>query len=228
LIKVTPFLHSVSLLSPGGSVEEAIKIGRLIRRAFIYTRTADDWRTAAGLGKVVLLGAKGKICEGPGCYCASFCFLIWAAGVRRSGDTLGVHRPTAADFGDMAPGQATALYRDSLREIANYLEEMEIKRRYIDFMTDTSSRDIKWLTSEDRSELSDVPSFEEWLASACGMMSKSEKITWANLALDRSEKALSPRNRKLYDDLSSKQDAIDNCTLRKVLNARDAIINVLN
>jgi hypothetical protein len=150
-----PFLHEVALWSPGGSVEEAVKIGRLIRKGLILTEAPfNNLKTpyyfdasglpAQRLGWGSLFDVRD--CEGANCVCASACFLIWAAGVERKGSVLGVHRPTISStaFASLPPDRAGTLYRQLLSEIGKFLDEMEIPRRFVEIMTDTSSNDVRW------------------------------------------------------------------------------------
>jgi hypothetical protein len=93
------------------------------------------------------------VCNGNSCHCASACFLIWAAGIERHGNSLGLRRPStrSTNFADLPPDRASALYRTLLAEIGFYLLEMDVPRRFIDVMTDTSSSDIRWLEDAEAS-----------------------------------------------------------------------------
>jgi hypothetical protein len=180
-----PFLNSVKLWSSGGSVEDAMKIGRLILETEApSTSDASYWdpatgsvRERPGWGSFWLAGALTSDCKGYNCHCASACFLIWSAGVKRTGSVLGLHRPTieATAFAKLPPDRAGVLYRQLLADIGTYLAEMEIPRRFIEIMTSTSSKDIRWLTSNEAGSIENrPPSIAEWLASSCGAMTKSE------------------------------------------------------
>jgi hypothetical protein len=54
---------------------------------------------------------------------------------------LGLHRPTieATAFATLPPDRACVLHRQLLSDIGRYLAEMEIPRRFIEIMTNTSS-----------------------------------------------------------------------------------------
>jgi len=120
------------------------------------------------------------------CHCASACFLIWAAGVERTGSVLGLHRPTieATAFAKMPPDRAGVLYRQLLSEIGRYLAEMEVPRQFIEIMTNTSSKDVRWLTYEEAESIEErPPSIAEWVASSCGAMTKSEKDTMLKITV---------------------------------------------
>jgi hypothetical protein len=52
------------------------------------------------------------MCEA-NCNCTSACFLVWAAGIGRYGDVIGVHRPSFADqswFASLSKDQAQVAY----------------------------------------------------------------------------------------------------------------------
>src|ERR1700730_11704290 len=101
------YVKSVVLHSPGGSVDDAIEMGRLIRQRQFATEVE-----------------RGR-------YCASSCPLVFAGGVeRRAGESaaIGVHQVTASVAGDAA---LTALNRmDSVErmsaECQKYLLEMGV------------------------------------------------------------------------------------------------------
>jgi hypothetical protein len=67
---------------------------------------------------------------------SAHCFFIWAAGVERQADVLGLHRPTiqSTSFANSPPDCAATQYRQLLIEIGAYLRDMEIPRRFIDMM----------------------------------------------------------------------------------------------
>ena len=75
----------VYLRSKGGDVEEAIKVGRLIRQLRLETEVPIR-RDNEGLSLVPATDAANFVC-------ASACFLVFAGGVGRTGDFLALHRP---------------------------------------------------------------------------------------------------------------------------------------
>jgi hypothetical protein len=178
LRKHHPFLEDVLLWSSGGLIDEGMKIGHLVRRALLTTDAPERNRELLGIGPDRqwppgyghLADFSTTICENSTCHCASACFLVWAAGAPfRLGQLIGLHRPTirATAFSDMPPERASIFYRQSLTDMAKYLTEMEVPRRFIDMMTDTSSNDIRWINRMAVS-FQEVPSISEWLDTACG------------------------------------------------------------
>ena|SRR5208337_2624625 len=77
----------ISLFSRGGDVEEAMKIGRLIRRLRLSTQAPER----SGSYKILASPA-----DKANSICASACILVWVAGARRTGDLLILHRPYPA------------------------------------------------------------------------------------------------------------------------------------
>ena len=145
-------------------------------KSLYLDRTTGSLETRLGWGSFI---PAVRDCEGSDCHCASACFLIWTGGVERDGTVLGLHRPAiaATSFASLPADRASILYRQLLSDIGKYLAEMEVPRRFIEIMTDTSSKDIRWLTNDEAQSMEAVPSIAEWVASSCGAMSKTEKNT---------------------------------------------------
>jgi hypothetical protein len=155
-----PWTSMFSLVSPGGDVDEALKIGRLFRKHLIATDA--PYRESDGSVQF------GKICRGQNCACVSACALIWFGGVDRSG-TVGLHRPYINDprFSGLSPLEASREYRRMLNNVTVYLNEMEVPRSIIESMVSTSSGDIRWVDMFDEG-LDRPPSIAEWVDASCG------------------------------------------------------------
>ena len=171
----TQFLTEFVLNSPGGDVDEALKIGRLFRK-YLITTTAPLHATAASPSQMPYLILRSMIspgnielCRGrEDCECASACALIWFGGVDRGG-TVGMHRPRINDpmFKGLSPVDASNTYRQVLGRIAAYLGEMEVPKPIIETMVATSSDDIRWVDGID-DKLDRPPSIAEWEDASCG------------------------------------------------------------
>jgi len=161
-----PFLDEVILTSSGGSVDDAMKIGRLVRRGLIKTKAAheDNPDSPRGNGRFYDFEKGPPWChDGPSnyCHCASACFLIWSAGVERSGSSLGLHRPTTTSTIDMPPNQASA---QLLLDIAAFLKEMEVPEGFIQLMVNTNSTEIFAAACRAEHEVSDCTVLKLWTA----------------------------------------------------------------
>jgi hypothetical protein len=167
-----PFVANFNLASPGGDVDEALKIGRLFRKYLIATLApANEHIGATGLvhDDLPFLSAGSRdLCRGQDCICASACALIWMGGVMRSG-TVGLHRPRIDDplYRGLPPANASIAYRRLLGDVAAYLDEMEVPKPIIESMVATSSGDILWVNSRD-DRLEQPPSVAEWTDASCG------------------------------------------------------------
>jgi hypothetical protein len=140
------------LNSPGGDVDEALKIGRLFRKYLISTS------------------------DGYAGTCASACAFIWFGGVFRGG-TVGLHRPRSIDpmFRGLSPPDASIAYRRVLERIAAYLDEMEVPKSIIELMVATGSADINWVDASTYG-LSRPPSIAEWEDASCGFPSSLAEV----------------------------------------------------
>lgn len=109
----------LELNSPGGSVEEALKIAQLVDRGLVQT-----WVPR-------------------GAVCASACFIIWAAGQERSGAPLGrllVHRLSLGSTStDIRATERALSPAGSAVEVL--LSEWGIPRQVLDRMRDTPASD---------------------------------------------------------------------------------------
>lgn len=174
-------LQSLYLASPGGDAEEAMKIGRLVRKYLLTTwapsRYADDLPFHLTNPSWTVGRPVEYLCQGPTCICASACGLIWFGGVDRTGQ-VGLHRPKITDpqFKALQPANASTVYRRVVQEISRYLEEMEAPRPLIDGMVATSSAEIRWVdASSDNDQLEHPPSFVEWVDASCGSLTSQER-----------------------------------------------------
>jgi hypothetical protein len=117
----------VALASPGGDVDPAIAIGRMVRERGFMTMV---WSSAG---------------------CASACALIWLAGqpaVIEWGSFLGFHAPAYAD-GQYSP--------DGAAVVARYLHQIGLTRAQIDFALATPQPAIHRATVSDALKLGVIP-----------------------------------------------------------------------
>src|SRR5215208_1312859 len=78
-----PFLGWISLDSRGGDAEEAMRIGRLLRKYLTYAVAPFQVRGTAF--QMSYRTGSYKPCDGTDCFCASSCALIWFGAPERSG-----------------------------------------------------------------------------------------------------------------------------------------------
>ena len=92
-----PVLTELRLNSTGGSAAEAVRIGRLARRALLTTAAPTAHPTERGKG-LLTRSSEGPTAEGQhlclwtSCVCGSACFYAWTGGAQREGNGLAVSR----------------------------------------------------------------------------------------------------------------------------------------
>lgn len=157
------YLKNVLLSSPGGSPQEAMKIGALVRKHKLSTQAPS---TVAGQG-VLVAGKSG--CKGEECVCASACFLVWAGGQEKSGDRLGIHRPVYEFTGRQPDTAGAAYWRSRMKarmltlsfDLRGYLSRLSVPEKFIARITDARSDRMHWLTANEVAELKGAPVVEE-------------------------------------------------------------------
>lgn len=134
-----PEVSVLSLASPGGDLAEAMKIGRLVRMLKLITNVP----SRIGLHYKLGIANEHKVKNQRANYmCASACFFIFVAGVKRTDDAwssdpiLGIHRPYLSDSDlRMLSGDQAITSTNRLRSVVeNYLKEMGIPAKYADAM----------------------------------------------------------------------------------------------
>lgn len=152
----------VWLSSPGGDLAESIKIGLLVRKLKLSvmapTLKQEIWS--------IIINLKNQ----QNSICASACFFIYAAGVHRTGERLGVHRlhMTEGDLRSLTLDQVV-MGLSSADEFAEaYLRKMGIPNSIIVKMQSTDPSAIAWLSDDDMKSLSGyIREYDEWLNAKC-------------------------------------------------------------
>ena len=148
----------ITLASPGGDVQESLKIARLVKGTYFPVFVGES---------------TGR--------CASACFFIYAAAVRRDAATrtLGIHRPYVHPKRLISASvvQAESLQRDALKEARGFLESQDIPTALIDKMFQLASNEIYWLSQEEVAEQVGrrPPWYEQFLIAKCGLEKSAER-----------------------------------------------------
>jgi hypothetical protein len=220
-IKDNPEIFIILLNSPGGSLREGIKIGRLVRANLLQTEAPRRVRNQ------LLMTAPNQdnnLCPQDDCACVSACFLVWAAGVGRLGSELGLHRPrsTSKDFWAAPPSAASRLYGILLDETVRYLREMEVPTAIVEAMLQTPSADVRWLKLEEVDTMFGSPWYDEWIAAACGTMSDSEgrRLLELRRLIQSQSPSVSAADRQTFERLHNRRYQIVMCEHEKALAVR--------
>lgn len=147
---MSAFLSIVFLDSPGGDVQEALKMSEILDIGFTQTVISKD------------------------ATCASACVYLWAAGsMRHMVGQLGLHRlTTATPTIDIRKTEKAT--QKPASTVDSYLTKMGIPRKILEKMNETSSSDIylidaAWLANEDLlNAVSYRPTFVDVSTRFCG------------------------------------------------------------
>ena len=138
-----PSVEEISLQSPGGSVRDALEIGRIIRANFLETRTETG--------------------------CDSSCAFVALAGAIRHLFEIGVHRPTKASAHSETLAQAKDAYRRVEEELRSYLSEMDVPDQIVNQVFSAGPDTIRkiGLAELEKSVNGPAASVQEWLHNRC-------------------------------------------------------------
>jgi hypothetical protein len=178
-------ISKVKLNSNGGRLTTAIKMGEIVRQLLLTTE-APIYFPDSGL-------TRDRFCRRPGsmqtteCVCASACFFIWAAGIKRSGFGVAVHRPylTDDDLRSTTLGEISHAYGEASDLSRIYLRGMGIDELLIDMMFRADPQALHYISPEDLSPMTGkyIPAVADWLAARCGTISASDHAEFIELAV---------------------------------------------
>ena len=169
----------VFLASPGGSVLEALKIGRLIRELRLSTEApASPPPDRRDISAPLI---RGRDLSNSRRYdCVSACFFLYVAGIYRTlnwAGRLGIHQPRMEQIreglteGDIA--NASARVRNAIKD---YMESMNVPEKYLELMYSVPPNEVRWITQEefDADLRGYVPEVRRILNERCGSLSEAE------------------------------------------------------
>jgi hypothetical protein len=169
------WISPLYLRSKGGNVEEAMKIGVIVRRLRLDTEVP-VWD--AGRQPIEIV----KTDHAENTICASACFLIYAAGATRFGNYLALHRPylPRAEARKISDAEYESLQKQLMPRVKAYLADMEIDQYWIDRMFAASSQDRympTWAEADSKLHhlMGVVPSLEEVVLSKCNQDADVDK-----------------------------------------------------
>lgn len=162
-----PYTHYVKLASPGGSIEAAMEIGRLIRARFMKVwsyyldpeeaRSCSKRKVVEDLRKRQLPIDDASIkerqthcrrrhdCRFENRCCLSACVFILVGSADRIAGNIGLHRPTLSDFSQRSYEDARQTLSRGRLLIEQYLKEMEISQSVLEAMMQVPPDEIRLL-----------------------------------------------------------------------------------
>jgi hypothetical protein len=209
------------LESPGGSLIEAMKIGRLVR--------ALHWETIIPSPITNPYVRPEKIYENyqikdpkSNHICASACFFIFVGGTYRSSDDvdvddnviLGIHRPYLTDKELMAQSGDQAIASASrVRDVVEgYLKEMGVPSKYAELMFSIPKDEVRWIDSaEFHADFNgDIPELKDWIDARCNKLTDIEKA-FSKAVDNKVRDQLTDAEKPMWDMLLKKLKAQIEC-----------------
>lgn len=147
--------RSLIITSPGGSVYEAMAIGRFANRLSLK-------------------------CSAIFHQCDSACPIVLAGCSERAAHTsIGIHRPRFEKqrAAELTLKDANAAYEVMLADLRDYMEEMAIPEQLIEQMLRTPSDEMHLMPAEEFISLvgERSPAYDEWMVSRCDSISADER-----------------------------------------------------
>lgn len=132
LDRLAEYVEVISINSPGGSVTDALAMGRLIRAADLPTAVA------------------------PGEFCASSCPLVFSGGIQRiasAASVIGVHQVYTSEDNGISAAQALSDAQITTAEVTRYLKEMGVDPALWLHALDTPPDKLYYLTPQELTDL---------------------------------------------------------------------------
>lgn len=123
-----PYVTSIKIASPGGAVDAAINVGRLIRKKFISVDTFDLQPNPASVcadSEDYKSCLRQTDCRIDNRCCMSACVLVVFSGAFRDALNLGLHRPSLKDTGETSYDDSHRAISSGNQRVKRFLEEME-------------------------------------------------------------------------------------------------------
>jgi hypothetical protein len=208
-----PAIRYVDLRSKGGDVDEAMKMGAMIRRLRLGTSTPNIF-DGKDLDPDYVVDKENNVC-------ASACFLVYAGGIEHQGYYLSLHRPyiSKIDAERLSDIEHEASEKKAMDDVRKYLQDMEINQFFIDKMMSNNSQDSYTVTISDGLQYhldAIVPSIEEIVLAKCSVLSTHE-IRILETTNDKT-----PEGRAIREKLFAKHDAERECTDKALADIRKA------
>lgn len=207
-------VNMLLLASIGGDTEEAMQIGTIVRKLFIPTQA--PYALDSGF---TCNGYPSELKEDE-CDCSSACFLIWAAGVYRMGDVLGVHQPyfLGEDTEELSATEAQKELVQMYEGIRSYLEKMDIPEHIINEMFNTGSDEIAYLDWDSAKSMESVPFFNEWVGANCSRLTTEEERDYSRLlSKKRDGKSTLTKSENSYlNYLEERKEKFNKCLRNKL------------
>ncbi len=226
----------VSLNSPGGDFEEALRIAELLRELNAQT---------------YISGILARDMSAPFEKCYSACFLIHASGAIRhytldnmrfdpSGNrvlaeepVLGIHRPFLNPEVNrkLSASESRSRYEAIEESARKFLAQVSVPQGIVDTMFRTSSNEISLISSSDFEMKigQSQPYYQEWLKSRCGKLENKElddlvRVETARISTNNAAAQPADLSEGYVKYILEKQEKSDECASKAVLEHQRSVL----
>jgi hypothetical protein len=211
-------VNMLTLASSGGDANEAMRIGKIVRKSLIPTHAPfalDHGWTCNGYAP----GLENNECD-----CASACFLIWVAGVYRMGNVVGIHRPYFLKeyLEGLSASEAQKERSLMYEKVKSYLKDMDVPEHVINKMFDTKSDEIVYLDWYTTKSMESVPFYNKSEGTSCLPLTDREEMDyWRLLAKKMEGKNILKKSEKFhFNYLKNKKEEFNECFREKLKEAQ--------
>jgi len=217
----------VSIFSPGGDFNEAMKIGRAMRALELSSMV--PMRDPSGKAFCEDDDVLGQPKEPKNCTCASAGFFIHIGAVHRGGTFVAVHRPylDKAQFSKLSQDQAKKEFESLQKRARDYMQEMGVPKHIQEEILGIPSD--RALVLDEKTVKTyfwgDLPYRHEWLEAKCSRMSDQERLRWENYgqklnAVNWNLERLSAQEAADFQMLGQKKQEESNCEIPLLKQSR--------
>jgi uncharacterized protein YraI len=166
-LRASHLISQFNIYSSGGNVDEAFKMGEQIRALAAPTNAPElqpDGKPRCTMGSLDTQTTRSGSCD-----CQSACFLVWVAGVGRTGSYIGIHRPHFEDFGRTSQKEAFERYNELMSKTKDYFKKLNLPDWVFPRLYSVASGNMLLLPQADILELQNNRVYlEEYIFSKCG------------------------------------------------------------
>lgn len=180
-------VSALQLYTPGGHVEAAMSIGEQVRVLQIQTYTPERvWQNgtfeATESGEhYCRYGAldREEKRNDASCTCQSACFIIWAAGIDRRGDYIGIHHPyfNSKFFSGLTPKDARETYEKMANRVRAYFNKLSVPESILNRMWRTMADEMYFLNKDEVDSLRNPDAWrDQYLRDKCGSIPRDGTV----------------------------------------------------
>ena len=211
---------TVVLRSQGGSVPDAMAIGRLVRKLMIETEGPGFYSESGGASCEPERGHPNAVCV-----CASACFLVYAGGFPRDVSYVLLHRPfvNPSINAGMSYDDSMRLASEARKEVAEYLREMGVPDRYANILFSTPSNIAAHVPLNDMQNVFSgyPPEVEEWLMAKCHTITTGQD---EQRLADNSAREATKGGYRIEDSLAIKASLMRDICVYEALKSKRAAV----